>query len=76
MLPKWTNKKTKGRSVLANLMSEKFTAHIKKEDCISFFNLCASLPEHLRKTEFERQTQKKYATIRADEIHNEDLRRI
>jgi hypothetical protein len=54
-----------------NLMSKKFTAHIKKEDCISFFNLCASLPEHLRKTKFERQTQKKYTTIRADEIHND-----
>jgi hypothetical protein len=30
----------------------------------------------LRKTEFERQTQKKYATTIADEIHNEDLRNI
>jgi hypothetical protein len=30
----------------------------------------------MRKTEFERQTQKKYAIIRVAEIHNEDLRRI
>ena len=28
------------------------------------------------KYEFERQTQNKYATIRAEEIHNEDLRKI
>ena len=28
------------------------------------------------KSEFERQTQNQYATIRADEIHNEDLRKI
>jgi antitoxin component HigA of HigAB toxin-antitoxin module len=30
----------------------------------------------LVKSEFERQTQKKYATIRAEEIHHEDLRKI
>ena len=57
-------------------MKEKFTAHISKEDCVSFFNLCASLPSYLLKSEFERQTQNQYATIRADEIHNEDLRKI
>ena len=55
---------------------EKFTAHISKEDCVSFFNLCASLPLFLLKSKFERQTQNQYATIRADEIHNEDLRKI
>ena len=57
-------------------MKEKFTAHISKEDCVSFFNLYASLPQCLLKSEFERQTQNQYATIRADEIHNEDLRKI
>ena len=57
-------------------MKEKFTAHISKEDCVSFFNLCASLPPCLLKFEFERQTKYQYATIRADEIHNEDLRKI
>ena len=46
------------------------------EDCISFFNLCASLPPFLLKSEFERQTQNQYTTTRADEIHNEDLRKI
>ena len=56
-------------------MEGKFTAHISKEDCISFFNLCASLPLFWLKSEFERQTQNQYAT-RADEIHNEDLRKI
>ena len=57
-------------------MKEKFTAHISKEDCVSFFNLCASLPSFLLKPEFERQTQNQYATIRAEEIHNKDLRNI
>ena len=57
-------------------MKEKFTAHISKEDYVSFFNLRASLPQCLLKSEFERQTQNKYATIRAEEIHNEDLRKI
>ena len=78
MLPKWTNKKEK-RSFsgsVTNLMEGKFTAHISKEDCISFFNLCTSLPPFLLKSEFERQTQNQYATTRADEIHNEDLRKI
>ena len=28
------------------------------------------------KSKFERQTQNQYATIRADQIHNEDLRKI
>ena len=56
-------------------MEEKFTAHIKKEDCISFFNLCASLPSFMLKSEFERQTLNKYAT-RDEEIHNKDLRNI
>ena len=41
---------------VTSLMEEKFTAHIKKEDCISFFNLCASLPSFILKSEFERQT--------------------
>ena len=59
-----------------NLIEEKFTAHILKEDCVSFFNLYASLPQCLLKSEFERQTQNQYATIRAEEIHNEDLRKI
>ena len=57
-------------------MKEKFTAHISKEDCVSFFNLCASLPSYLLKSEFERQTQNKYATTRDEEIHNKDLRNI
>ena len=57
-------------------MEWKFTAHISKEDCISFFNLCASLPLFLLKSEFKRQTQNQYAIIRAEEIHNEDLRKI
>ena len=57
-------------------MEEKFTAHIKKEDCISFFNLCASLPSFMLKSEFERQTENKYATTRDEEIHNKDLRNI
>ena len=57
-------------------MEGKFTAHISKEDCISFFNLCALLPSFLLKSEFRRQTQNQYATTRADEIHNEDLRKI
>ena len=57
-------------------MEGKFIAHISKEDCVSFFNLCASLPLFLLKSEFERQTQNQYATTRADEIHNEDLRKI
>ena len=57
-------------------MEEKLTAHIKKEDCISFFNLCASLPSFMLKSEFERQTQNKYATTRDEEIHNKDLRNI
>ena len=57
-------------------MKEKFTAHILKEDCVSFFNLCASLPQCLLNSEFERQTQNKYATIRDEEIHNKDLRKI
>jgi hypothetical protein len=72
MLPWWTNKKTKGHSEAAftNLMEAKFTANVSKEDCVSFFNLCASLPKQLRKTKFERQTQKKYATTIADEIYN------
>ena len=57
-------------------MEEKFIAHIKKEDCISFFSLCASLPSFMLKSEFERQTQNKYATTRDEEIHNKDLRNI
>ena len=57
-------------------MKEKFTAHILKEDCVSFFNLCASLPPFLLKSEFKRQTQNKYATTRDEEIHNKDLRNI
>jgi len=61
---------------VTNLMKEKFTAHISKEDCVSFFNLCASLPLVLLKSEFERQTQNKYATTRDEEIHNKDLRNI
>ena len=78
MLPKWTNIKEKGRSVAAlpPLMKDKFTAHISKEDCVSFFNLCASLPSFLLKSEFERQTQNKYATTRDKEIHNKVLRNI
>jgi hypothetical protein len=55
-------------------MEAKFIANISKEDCVSFFNLCALPPQKLRKTEFERQTQKKYATTIADKIHNEDLK--
>ena len=54
-------------------MKEKFTAHISKEGCVSFFNLCASLPPFLLKSEFERQTQNKYATTGDEEIHNKDL---
>jgi len=61
---------------VTTLMKEKFTTHISKEDCVSFFNLCASLPSFLLKSEFERQTHNQYATTRADEIHNEDLRKI
>ena len=61
---------------VTNLIEEKFTAYISKEDCVSFFNLCASLPPCLLKFEFQRQTQNQYATIRADEMHNEDLRKI
>jgi len=57
-------------------MKEKFIAHISKEDCVSFFNLCASLPQCLLKFEFERQTQNKYSTTRDKEIHNKDLRNI
>ena len=57
-------------------MKQKFIAHISKEDCVSFFNLCASLPSYLLKSEFERQTQNKYATTRDEEIHNKDLRNI
>ena len=57
-------------------MKEKFTAHISKEDCVSFFNLCASLSQCLLKSEFERQTQNKYATTKDEEIHNKDLRNI
>ena len=57
-------------------MKEKFTAHISKEDCVSFFNLCASLPSFMLKSKFERQTQNKYATTRDEEIHNKDLRNI
>ena len=57
-------------------MKEKFTTHILKEDCVSFFNLCASLPLYLLKSEFKRQTQNKYATTRDEEIHNKDLRNI
>ena len=57
-------------------MEGEFTAHISKEDCIRFFNLCTSLPPFLLKSEFESQTQNQYATTRADEIHNEDLRKI
>ena len=29
---------------VTTLMKEKFTTHISKEECVSFFNLCASLP--------------------------------
>ena len=57
-------------------MKEKFTAHISKEDYVSFFNLCASLPSFLLKSEYKRQTQNKYATTRDEEIHNKDLRNI
>ena len=57
-------------------MEGKFTAHISKKDCVSFFNLYASLPLCLLKSKFERQTHNQYATIRADEIHNEDLSKI
>ena len=56
-------------------MEEKFTAHISKEDCISFFTLCLTASVFVE-AEFERQTQNQYATTRADEIHNEDLRKI
>ena len=76
MLPKWTNKKEKvvqwqrykldGRKIYSTHLEGRF----------SFFNLCASLPPFLLKSEFERQTQNRYATTRADEIHNEDLRKI
>ena len=45
-------------------------------DCVSFFNLCASLPPCLLKSKFKRQTQNQYATTRAKEVHNEDLRKI
>ena len=76
MLLKWTNKKRSFSGSVTNLIEEKFTAHISKEDCVNFFNLCASLPQCLLKSEFERQTHNKYATIRAEEIHNEDLRKI
>jgi len=41
---------------VTTLMKEKFTAHISKEDCVSFFNLCASLPSFLLKSKFKRQT--------------------
>ena len=57
-------------------MKEKFTAHISKENCVSFFNLYASLPMCLLKSEFKRQAQNQYATTRAEEIHNKDLRNI
>ena len=57
-------------------MKENFTAHISNEDCVSFFNLGASLPPFLLKSDFERQTQNKYATTRDKEIHNKDLRNI
>ena len=78
MLPKWTNKKQKRpfSGSVTTLMKEKFTIHISKEDCVSFFNLYASLPQCLLKSEFKRQTQNQYATIRAEEIHNEDLKNI
>ena len=48
---------------------KKITTHISKEDCVSFFNLCASLPLFLLKSKFKRQT-------RDEEIHNKDLRNI
>ena len=70
------NKKRSFSGSVTNLIEERFIACILKEDCVSFFNLCASLPSCLLKSEFERQTQNQYATIRADEIHNEDLRKI
>ena len=69
------NKRSFSGSV-TNLMKEKFTAHISKEDYVSFFNLCASLPSYMLKSEFERQTQNKYTTTRDEEIHNKDLRNI
>jgi predicted Holliday junction resolvase-like endonuclease len=57
-------------------MKTKSPLDISQEDHTSFFNLCAKLPESLRKTEFERQTQEKYTTTRADKIHNEDMKKI
>ena len=61
---------------VTNLMEGKFTAHISKKNCISFFDLYTSLPPFLLKSELEKQTQNQYATTRANKIHNEDLRKI
>jgi hypothetical protein len=57
-------------------MSTPPTLVINPKDCISFFNLCASLPVQFKKIEFESETQKKYAITIADEIHKDDLRKI
>ena len=70
------NRKRPFSGNITNLIEEKFTAHISKKDCVGFFNLYASLPPCLLKSEFERQTQNQYATTRAEEIHNKDLRNI
>jgi hypothetical protein len=51
-------------------MAQKFTTNINKDDCIRFFNLCASLPKWRVQSEFKRQTEK------AEEIHHEDQREI
>lgn len=61
---------------VTNLMSEKRTAHILKEDSVRFFNLIASLPDWRRKSEYERQTEKESNVLRDQEIHEEDLRNI
>jgi hypothetical protein len=51
-------------------MAQKFIANMNTDDCIRFFNLCASLPKWRVQSEFKRQTEK------AEEVHHEDQREI
>jgi hypothetical protein len=51
-------------------MAQKFTANTNTNGCITFFNLCVSLPKWRVQSKLKRQTEK------AEEVHHEDQREI
>jgi hypothetical protein len=50
--------------------------HARDNNCVKFFNLFASLPKWMLKSEFERKTASVHNQTRVEEQHLEDLLKI